>query len=85
MGPEIVGVVVAALAVRSWRVLLIGTLAIIAWRWRTLRHFVSGVGTAIAFGSDPRALFDRARREGRSVLPFLPMMGRRGATTISSE
>ena len=61
---------------------LVGALGFLIARRRSLAHFVAGVRTAIAFGSDPRGLFDRARADGLSTLPFVPMLGNRSHLII---
>ena len=61
---------------------LVGAAAFVIARWRSLAHFVAGVRTAVAFGSDPRGLFDDARRKRLATLPFVPMLGNRSHLVV---
>ena len=54
---------------------LVGALALLLVKRHSLAHFVAGVRTAIAFGSDPHKLFDDARRKRLASVPFVPMLG----------
>ena len=42
-----------------------------------IRHLVQGIRNAIAFGTKPRELFERLRKDGVAVVPFAPILGKR--------
>ena len=59
---------------------LVAVVGIITWaivKAPAIRHFVLGIRTAIAFGTKPRELFERLRKEGVAAVPFAPVLGNR--------
>ena len=58
-------------------VALVGVLAWAVVKAPALRHLVRGVRNAVAFGTNPRELFARLRKEGAAAVPFAPVLGKR--------
>ena len=59
---------------------LVAVVGLVAWavvKAPAIRHLVLGIRNAIAFGTKPRELFERLRKQGIPAVPFAPVLGKR--------